>query len=293
VVGARGRLGAPLIRRLRARGHTVLSLTREDLDLVCPGEVIRERLWREDFDVLVNTSAMTSVDDCERDPARARAVNADAAGELAAACREKGVRMIQISTDFVFDGEADIPYTEDDATHPINVYGETKRRGEEAVLECSGANLVVRVSWVYGPDKAAFPCWVVEQALRSARVRLPDDKFASPTSSENFACFLEPLLSNPGACGLLHLSDRGVASWWEFGKAILELAAQAGYSVLTTEPEPGKLAELTHFAARRPVYSALDVGKYETLTGREVPHWRETLTRFIAARPWAYPLRDG
>ncbi len=283
-------MGAPLIRHLLARGHEVLPLTREDLDLAHPGEVIRRRLAAEDFEVLVNTSAMTSVDDCERDPAYARVVNADAARELAVACREKGARMIQISTDFVFDGKSSQPYAEGDATGPINVYGETKLRGEEAVLDCSSANLVVRVSWVYGPDKAGFPCWIVEKALRTPELRIPHDKYGSPTSSESFAHSLENVLMHPGAKGILHLSDRGVASWWEFGRTILEIAAEAGYSVKTITPEQGALADLTHLAARRPPYSALDVGRYEALTGRVVPHWREALARFVFSRPWDYPL---
>lgn len=293
VVGARGRMGAPLIRHLRATGHEVLPFTRDDLNLTHPAEVIRRRLGDAEFDVLVNTSAMTSVDDCERDPAQAEVVNAGAARELARACREKGARMIQISTDFVFDGEADAPYREEDATRPINVYGETKLRGEEAVLECSGANLVVRVSWVYGPDKAGFPCWIVEKATGTSEVRVPVDKFACPTSSESFARSLETVLALPEACGILHLSDRGVTSWWEFGTFILELAAQAGYPVKTTEPEQGKLAELTHLVARRPAYSALNVGKYEALTGRVVPHWKETLTRFVFSKPWEFPVPDA
>jgi dTDP-4-dehydrorhamnose reductase len=149
IVGAGGRLGAALLRQYR-RSEEVTGLTRQQLDLADTTKV-RDTLGALDFDILINCAAQTNVDRCETHPEEAFQLNAEAPRVLAEVCTHKAAKLVHISTDYVFDGEKREPYTEDDAAEPISVYGESKRAGEQRVLEVSERHLVVRVSWVFGP----------------------------------------------------------------------------------------------------------------------------------------------
>ena len=179
VTGAGGRLGAALVRQWKAAKEDVIGLKRADLDLSRP-EQMRDALESLDFGVLVNCAAQTNVDRCETHFDEAMRINAQAVGELAEICQEKGARCIHISTDYVFDGEKETPYTEEDQAQPISRYGESKLAGEFALLNVSSTNLVVRVSWVFGPDRPSF----VDQVLQKARTgwqRSPTRSRCRPT----------------------------------------------------------------------------------------------------------------
>src|SRR5947199_9817148 len=164
ILGAGGRLGAALVREYRPE-FDVIGLNRAQLDLA-KSDKIRDRLSSFEFDLLVNCAAMTNVDLCESKRAEAFAINADAPKILAEICSEKKAKLIHFSTDYVFDGEKHEPYVETDAAKPISVYGESKRAGEENVLAVqdrsssakatANRHLVVRVSWVFGPDRPSF-----------------------------------------------------------------------------------------------------------------------------------------
>jgi dTDP-4-dehydrorhamnose reductase len=169
VNGAGGRLGAALVRTWKYSGEDVIGLNRADLDLSRP-EQIRDILENLDFGVLVNCAAQTNVDRCETHPEEAMQINALAAREIATVCAEKGARCIHISTDYVFDGEKGTPYTEEDQAEPISRYGESKLAGEFAVLDVSDRNLVVRVSWVFGPDRPSFVDAILQKARTEEKV---------------------------------------------------------------------------------------------------------------------------
>ena len=166
ILGKNGRLGAALCRDL-ADKYVVLALGRAELDLTKP---IREQLKGVEFDSLINAAAATNVDWCEQHPAEASLINARSASELGALCVERGVRCLHVSTDYVFDGMASRPYREEDAARPISIYGKTKRLGEELLLQSSADHLVIRVSWVFGPDKPSFVDWLLDRAISQEEV---------------------------------------------------------------------------------------------------------------------------
>src|SRR5205823_8897026 len=174
ILGARGRLGAALMREYRDK-FEVVGFNHAQLDLAKPQE-IHAKIDKLDFDVLINAAAFTNVDLCETEREQAFQINADAPRLLAEVCRDKNAKLIHISTDYVFDGEKREPYTEEDEARPISVYGESKRAGEEFVLETSDRHLVMRVSWVFGPDRPSFIDAVLKRAREQEQVDAIEDK---------------------------------------------------------------------------------------------------------------------
>ena len=175
IIGAGGRLGAALQREYRGK-FDVFGLDRTQLD-VADGKRIADLIGPLQFDVLINAAALTNVDYCETNRDEAFRINAEAPRLLAEICRDKGAKLIHISTDYVFDGDKREPYTEEDEARPISVYGESKRAGEENVLAVQDRHLVVRVSWVFGPDRPSFIDAVIKRARRRSMSML------SPTNS--------------------------------------------------------------------------------------------------------------
>src|SRR5438270_2533893 len=211
VIGAGGRLGAALMREY-AGLFDVVGFNHAQLDLGKPEE-LRATLGRLEFDALVNTAAQTNVDRCETHQDEAFALNAEAPGVLAEISSAKRARFIHISTDYVFDGEKREPYTEEDAARPISVYGESKREGERRALKANDRALIVRVSWVFGPDRPSFIDWALKQAREQEEVKAIADKWATPTYTLDLVELLRPLLANMSVTGLFHLANSGQCSW--------------------------------------------------------------------------------
>ena len=283
VTGCRGRIGSALARRLGGAGNVCIPMDRAALPLQDP-EGVRTRLEPVDFDILVNAAAMTSVDQCEVEPEAAWAVNAIAPGVLAALCAAKGARMVHISTDYVFDGAQPGPRREDEEPRPLGVYGKCKRAGELAVLEASPANLVVRTSWVFSPDRPSFPDRMLGMASQQDEVRAIADKWSSPCYSEDFAGWMRVVLADPAITGVLHLCNAGACSWQEYGQAVIDIAAAAGYPLRTRTVLPMLLSEMTCFTATRPVHTALGTGRFTAFTGVIPRPWREALTEFLGRK---------
>jgi dTDP-4-dehydrorhamnose reductase len=234
---------------------------------------------------LVNASGLTSLEKCEEAPGLAHRINAEAVGEMAAACAKKEIRFVHFSTDYVFDGNAAEPYAEDAPAAPLGVYGKSKLRGEQAALAANPDAYVFRVSWVFGPHRPAFPDMILERALHSESVEAVCDKFASPTYTHDIAFALSPLFdASPPAPGLYHFCNTGVCSWVEYARHALECAQRVGLPVRTTEPVPVSLASLPALSAPRPVYSALATAKFARAFAHEPRSWREALADHVAAR---------
>jgi len=168
ITGAGGRLGAALMREYQ-RKFEVTGFNHAQLDLSNPDQ-IRERIGTASFDVLINAAAFTSVDLCETQRNQAFQINAEAPRLLAEICRDKDAKLIHFSTDYVFDGKKRAPYTEEDEANPISVYGESKLAGEKNVLAAEGPHLVVRVSWVFGPDRPSFIDGLIKGAQENDQV---------------------------------------------------------------------------------------------------------------------------
>jgi dTDP-4-dehydrorhamnose reductase len=268
-------LGSDLAPVLAGGGYEVSPRPRSDLDVTNAQEVARAfRDVRPQ--VVVNCAAFTRVDACETDPA-SFAVNAEGVAVLAEACERYSARLVQVSTDFVFDGAKGAPYTETDEPAPLSAYGRGKRAGEEAAL-ASPAALVVRSSWLFGRGGWNFVEAILRQAEDGKRdISVVDDQTGKPTATTDLADAILALLVT-GVSGIFHFANRGEVTWFEFAREILFLAGHTGVRVLPTTS-----AALARPAAR-PVYSVLDTSKYEAATGRPIRPFHEPLVEYLARR---------
>lgn len=282
VVGAGGRLGSSLMRLLGTE-HRVTGFGRGELDL---GSVrsIDKALEPLDYGHLFLTGALTAVDYCETHQDEAFAVNARGAGRIAEISARKGAHVTYLSTDLVFDGSKPEPYVESDEAKPVSVYGASKLAGEEGVLGVSAANLVARVSWVFGPGRPAFPEWIIGMACKETRLTLPGNKIACPTCTEDLVGWLAALVldrADGPASGVFHLCNSGPCTWRDWGQFTIDVARQAGVPIVAGEIEGVPVDDVAAFVAKRPVNSALDTGKFTEVTGITPRDWKETLRDFV------------
>lgn len=281
IVGAGGRLGAALWREYSGAGE-VIALTRQQLDLANAPKV-RETLDALEFDFLINCAAQTNVDRCETHPDEAFELNAEAPRLLAEICSAKDAKLVHISTDYVFDGARSEPYTEEDLAEPISVYGASKLAGEKRVLEVSERHLVVRVSWVFGPDRPSFIDWAMQQAREHDRLEAIGDKFSSPSYTVDLAEMLSRLIASE-AVGVVHATNAGSCSWQEYGQWAIECCVAEGVAMKTTEVRPVPLASMERFIARRPPHTILSTAKYTQLTGHKPRHWKDAVADFVRSK---------
>jgi dTDP-4-dehydrorhamnose reductase len=286
VVGAAGRLGAALMRQWQQH-FELLGFSHADLD-IGDFDAVRERLRGERFDWLINCAAQTNVDRCETDKAEAFRLNGEAPGVLADLCSRKGARMIHISTDYVFDGSKTQPYSEQDPARPISVYGESKLEGERCVTSVDPRHWIVRVSWVFGPDRPSFVDGVIQRAMTNDRVEAIADKFSAPTYTNDLAKTLSGLVQaeasdaeNNAVGGVLHFCNDGECSWQEYAQYALDCCREAGVALKATTVAPLRLAQMKNFIARRPVYTVLSTGKFTKITGTAPRSWREAVRDYI------------
>ncbi|MFZ4768278.1 MAG: dTDP-4-dehydrorhamnose reductase [Roseimicrobium sp.] len=279
IIGAGGRMGAALARRY-ALNREVLAWKRADLDVLHP-ERVRDAVRTQEFSTLIYTAGITSVDYCEEHPEESRLTNTETPGVLAEVCAEKGAKLIHISTDYVFDGQDPAPRKETDETNPICVYGHCKLEGERAVLGASPEFLVIRVSWLFGHDKPAFPDMILQRAMEQEHVEAIADKVSCPTYSEDLAQWIEPMIDESRYHGLLHLCNRGSSSWQSYGQTTLDIAAKLGLPLKARHVDGISRASLTSFKAQRPEYTAFDTTRYEQLSGSTTRPWQEALEEYL------------
>lgn len=279
VFGAGGRLGSALARAYAAESD-VVAFGRQEADFSKP-DAVAALVRREEPGLVINCAAMTNVDECETARDLVRVVNADAAGALARACTEAGARLLQISTDYVFSGEASAPYDEDAEAAPISWYGETKREGERLVMSAGGHHAVVRVSWVFGPDRDSFIDKALQTSLRGEPVRAVDDKWSSPTYTLDISEALRALFPDDAPGGVYHVCNRGVCTWREWAQEGIDAAATLGLPVKTRQVEPLKLSDITVMVARRPVYTPMGCTRLETLVGKPLRSWQDALGDYV------------
>jgi dTDP-4-dehydrorhamnose reductase len=277
VVGKNGRLGAALCRAL-SEAYDVLPLGRSELDLT---KSVPEQLRGLSFDLLINAAAATNVDWCELHEADANQINARAVAELGRVCAERGVRCLHVSTDYVFDGLASRPYTESDPAMPISVYGKAKLLGEELLLGTAQHHLVIRVSWVFGPDKPSFLDWALDQALNRETVAAIDDKVSSPTYTLDFVQWIRPLLFELPMGGIVHLCNPGGCSWREYAQWAVDSAREEGVRIKAQEIQPITLDSMSAFLARRPIYTVLATRKFSESTGLSLRPWKDAVRDFV------------
>jgi dTDP-4-dehydrorhamnose reductase len=279
IVGAGGRLGTALLRAYHGEFETV-GFNHAQLDLGNL-EQLRGVLSSLDFDVLINSAAQTNVDRCETHRDEAFLLNAEAPRVLAEICNARGAKMIHVSTDYVFDGAQRQPYTEDDPAEPISVYGESKREGELRVLEASERHVVLRVSWVFGPDRPSFIDNMLKQAREKDEIAAVADKFSTPTYTQDVAKMLPALFASPGASGILHYANAGACSWQEYAQWALDCCHSLGVPMRAKKVNALSLSDMKNFVAKRPVHSVLATDKYERLTGQKPRTWRDAVAEYV------------
>jgi len=285
ILGANGRLGSSLLRHWKSRPDTeVIALTRAEADLSDPSaaEAGVEAVAFGKGDVVVNCAAATDVDGCEKDRDLARRINAGSPGCIARLCAARGARLVHIGTDYVFDGSLDRPYTEEDEPNPLSHYGVTKLEGDREVLDASANHCVVRVSWVFGPDKPSFVDAIVRRALTNPVAAAVHDKTSSPSYTEDMTLWLAEFLKVSVPGGIYHLCNGGTCSWRDYGEYALECAKKNGIPVLTTTVAPLKLSDMKAFIAIRPPHTALDSGKFARATGLTPRHWKEAVAEYFS-----------
>jgi dTDP-4-dehydrorhamnose reductase len=279
ILGAGGRLGAALLREYRDK-FDVAGFNHTQLNLSDLGAV-REKLRNTSFDILINAAGFTKVDLCETQPDRAFLINAEAPRVVAEICDEKNARLIHFSTDYVFDGAKCEPYTEEDQASPISVYGESKLAGENNVLAAKSQNLVVRVSWVFGPDRPSFIDAMVQQAQENDEVDAVVDKSSTPTYTLDIAAMLPRVFDGNVSGGILHFANAGQCSWREYAQWAVDCCLEAGLPLKAKTIGARKLRDMANWIARRPVYSVLSTRKYTKLTGISPRTWREAVSDYI------------
>jgi len=280
IIGANGRLGAALAREY-ARDFELTSFERRQLDL---GQLdrVRSALAATKFELLINCAALTNVDYCESHREEAFVVNAEAPRLLAEIANEKSARLVHFSTDYVFDGKKTDPYVEEDKAVPLSVYGESKLEGEQRVLEASSQHLVVRLSWVFGPDKPSFIDQIIQRAREKDVVTAVADKFSAPTFTIDVAGWLR-LVVEKNAHGILHLANNGGCSWQEWAQYAIDVCRSRGLPLKAERVEAVSLGDMKNFVAQRPVHTVLSTAKFTALTGVQPRHWREAVAEYISA----------
>ena len=274
VTGAGGMLAHAVLPALAAAGHETLACTRTELD-VTQSDDVRRVIAAARPDWVCHLAAYTDVDGCERETARAQAVNADGSRHVAAAAADAGAALLAISCDYVFAGDDPAPRREDAAVGPLSAYGKSKLGGEQAVRAANPRHCIVRTAWLYGSGGKNFVDTIRTRALAGAALRVVDDQHGSPTWTVDLAGALVALMER-GASGTLHASNDGACTWHEFA---LEICRQAGAAVEVARQSSSELAR----PAPRPRYSVLDTSRLEQVLSRRLPHWRDALARYVAS----------
>lgn len=283
VTGCNGQIARALIERAPA-DIAVITLARPSFDLSRP-ETIAGAVALARPDILINAAAYTAVDQAESEPEQAFAINAAGAGALAFAAHAIGTPIIQISTDYVFDGSGERPFREDDAIGPLGVYGRSKAEGEAAVAAANADHAILRTSWVYGPHGHNFLRTMLRLGETRDVVRVVDDQHGAPTSALDIADALIAIArrlhgsNDPALRGTFHMSASGSTNWAQFASAIFEASAARGGPSARVEPIPSAAYPTP---ARRPANSRLDCTKLREAYDLALPPWQDSVGEIVA-----------
>lgn len=286
VTGASGQVGWELSRSLTPLGE-VVALDRRQCDFSRP-ELLPSLIRSINPDVVVNAAGYTAVDKAEHEEKLATTVNGTAVGVIAEESRKAGILLVHYSTDYVFDGVKQTPYTEDDAPNPINAYGRSKLAGDIAIRQADGAYVVLRTSWVYASRKHNFLRTILRLARKGEDLRIVADQIGAPTWARDIADATALIIQavrleqaqGPFASGVFNLTASGATSWYEFAKAILEDANRHALLQRMPQLEPISSGEYPTPAAR-PKNSRLAGDRLSKRFGIALPHWKQGLALCI------------
>ena len=273
ITGANGQLGRSLQRLGGVSPHNYICTDVAELDITDAGAVLRA-VREQGIDVIVNCAAYTDVERAEEDETRADLLNHKAAGNLAAAAKETGATLFHVSTDYVFDGTAHTPYTEEVTPSPLGAYGRTKLAGERAVMASGCRYLIFRTAWLYSEYGKNFLKTMLRLTSERDTLQVVFDQIGTPTYAGDLALAIFSIIEAgryAGNEGVYHFTDEGVCSWYDFAT---EIAAAAGHDKCRILP-----CHTSEFPtkATRPAYSVLDKTKVKQTFQMDIPHWREAM----------------
>lgn len=276
VTGCNGQLGREMQNVLEA-GMPGITLYTDTQHLDITDNAAVEKFVKDsEITHIVNCAAYTNVDAAEEDKLQCAAVNVNGVKNLANAADQVGAKVIHVSTDYVFDGTAHRPYRESDKVNPISQYGTTKRKGETALLALAPESVIIRTAWLYSPYGKNFVKTMLRLGKEMSDIRVVGDQIGTPTYALDLAKAIYRILtSHQWVPGIYHFSDEGVASWYDFARAIHRIA---GISKCKVTPIP---SEDYPTAASRPFYSVLDKSCIRATYGVETPHWEDSLVKCI------------
>ena len=274
ITGAAGLLGREMKARLTETGWRVVAMPRTALDITSEDDVLRA-IEAACPDLLINCAATADVDRCEVDSDWAYAINERGPAILARACRQFGVEIVHVSTDYVFDGSKEGFYTQEDVPQPLSVYGQSKVAGEVSVREATSRCYVVRTSWLFGFGGKNFGSRVIQRARDGAPIKGVTDQTSIPSYAPDVSARIEEIVTL-GVHGLYHVTSTGPATWFEFARAALALAGLGD-----TEIEQVRRADLNQ-RAPRPHNTAMRCLLSEKLGLEPLRHWRDALVEFVA-----------
>lgn len=275
VTGANGQLGREMRRVSQPDKHNYIFTDAEDLDITKEHE-IQNFIKNKKIDIIVNCAAYTNVDQAETDFEKANLINNIAVGYLAEVAQENNITLIHISTDYVFNGENNIPYLEQDMTGPIGVYGQTKLDGENAIVK-SGCNyIIIRTAWLYSVWGNNFLKTMLKLTKEKESLNVVFDQVGSPTYAGDLAEAIEWIIDRKmiDQKGIYHFSNEGVCSWYDFTEMINRLAGHScQINPIHSNEYPSKV--------KRPHYSVLDKVNFRETFGYKVPYWVDSLEKCI------------
>ncbi len=272
ITGCNGQLGRALNQLLDSQDIEIVNTDVDTLD-ICDLDQVLALVSKEKPDTIINCAAHTAVDKCETDEENARRINALGPENLATAARENGAQIIQVSTDYVFDGSAKKPYTESDTPCPQSVYGATKLAGEQAVQKITDKYYIVRTAWLYG-DGNNFVRTMLRLADERDTITVVDDQFGSPTSALELARMILHI-ADTGEYGIYHGTCEGITSWYEFAKEIFAMAKK------TVNVVPVSTDEYPAAVAKRPAYSVLENQKLNSQGSYRMKDWKDALEEYM------------
>jgi dTDP-4-dehydrorhamnose reductase len=281
VTGAAGMLGRDVVEEFDRRGHEVVALTREDLDIT-NGRRVDATVGEIEPDALINCAAWTDVDGAEAHEREAMAVNDVAAGLLAVAAGTVGASIVYPSTDYVFDGSKGRPYVESDLPNPISAYGRTKLAGETSVAAANSRHVIARTSWVYGLGGKNFVETMLRLGAEQPEVLVVSDQVGTPTYTRHLSTAIA-ILTESQDYGIHHVSGGGSCSWFEFAQEIFDQAALPARVMAAR-------TEMLERPAPRPAYSVLESELRDPVA---LPDWRAALAEYLAEREHAATARNA
>lgn len=278
VTGKGGQLAQEL-ENIKTHEHQLIILSVAELDIT-NSDWVNQTIIEQQPDLVINAAAYTAVDKAETEKEQAYAVNHIGAKNLALACKQHGVRLLHVSTDFVFDGTKNTPYQTDDIPNPVNVYGASKLAGDQAVMEILPSAVIVRTAWVYSSHGNNFVKSMLKLMAEKPALGIVYDQVGTPTWAAGLAQWLWALIGKPEVSGVYHWTDAGVASWYDFAVAIQELGIEKG---LLKQCIPISAIPASQYPtpAIRPHFSVIDKSSAESAANIKTIHWRKQLSTMM------------